>query len=573
MYYIAPNKKFTPVYLCTKKQLLNFIKPRYSFSFYTFFYLLTSKFYVMKNLLFFTFSVFFVFVVKQSFSQIVTPTNEVCPEETIEYNFDSSISGNQAFGISYGKFIVDDSLYHIAPWSTVIDSTFIILNVDSTNTINIKWGNDSHTGTIYWYEVNANPAPSQDFEISIVDEPSIITADTIVLNGQCIFSIKVREWNADDNYITYTKSSNISYSTEDVDASGYDFGGFVDRIYYFQITGSQNGWVKFKSHSENNSCSNESREINVNIARKLNIPIISGDPSICSNSKNYTITGDSQSESYTWTTTNGLKIYKNGQYLSTYTGTETSLILANPSSASGLSEIKVVAHAQDYYIESEESIKQIWLGDPDPNDFSIIGLDNYGNSIDLGDGTFKVCENEYYTFQLAPIYNLSENHHRYGITDVDFYFDFNYTIVTEGYGWAYVYVNNIDEYSVGLVDVVGCSTINEFIDYEVVEGDCGYYFMSYSPNPANEYVDINLIEEKDVKDKTNKIKIKKDKNRNTGEIGDYLVQILDKNGTIRKTIQTNSMKTRISTKELEPGNYFLHFTIGDQVYKQQIVIY
>lgn len=480
--------------------------------------------------------------------------------------FNSTYTGNQQFGVSNGKFAVADSLYILTN-----DSTMIELNVDSINTVNIKWGNGNGNGTVYWYELNEYPT-SQEINIYSSDFSILEEADSVVLNGNSYFKISIREYDAAQNNTIINKSSNITYTSSIL--TQVPLSSDVIEEYKFLITGDQDGWVKFTtSGPASQNCPNITYNvITVNIKRKLNPPSISGDPSICSNSKNYTITGDSQSESYTWTTTNGLKIYKNGQYLTTYTGTETSLILANPSSTSGLSEIKVVAHAQEY-IDSGESVKQIWLGDPNPNDFSIIGLDNYGNSIDLGDGTFEVCENEYYTFKLAPIYNLPSSHHRYGITDVDFYFDFNYTIVTEGYGWAYVYVNNIDEYSVGLVDVVGCSTINEFLDYGIAEGDCGYYFMVYSPNPANEYVDINLIEEKDVKDKTNKIKIRKDKNLNAGEIGDYLVQILDKNGMIRKSVQSNSMNTRISTKDLEPGNYFLHLTLGEEKHKQQIVIY
>jgi len=58
-----------------------------------------------------------------------------------------------------------------------------------------------------------------------------------------------------------------------------------------------------------------------------------------------------------------------------------------------------------------------------------------------------------------------------------------------------------------------------------------------------------------------------------GNLDEYLIQILDKNGTIRKSTQSNSMKLNIPTRDLEPGNYFLHLTTGAEVYKQQLIIY
>jgi len=126
----------------------------------------------------------------------------------------------------------------------------------------------------------------------------------------------------------------------------------------------------------------------------------------------------------------------------------------------------------------------VWVGKPDPSDFYLAAVDNYGSPIGPNGGPFQVCPNNYYTFYFYPNYNLPESHHRYGINDIDFYFDFDYDIVTGGYGWAYIVVRNIDGNSYGLVDVdAECGFLSEFKVVNVNEGYCGY-LLSITPNPT-----------------------------------------------------------------------------------------
>jgi hypothetical protein len=134
--------------------------------------------------------------------------------------------------------------------------------------------------------------------------------------------------------------------------------------------------------------------------------------------------------------------------------------------------------------ESFTAKKTFWVGEPDPADFYITAVDNYGSPIGPSNGPFQVCPNNYYTFYLYPSYNLPESHHKYGISDIDFYFDFDYEIVNEGYGWAYVYVNQIDGNSYGLAYINSeCGGYEEFKVSNVNEGYCGY-LLSFSPNPT-----------------------------------------------------------------------------------------
>ena len=57
------------------------------------------------------------------------------------------------------------------------------------------------------------------------------------------------------------------------------------------------------------------------------------------------------------------------------------------------------------------------------------------------------------------------------------------------------------------------------------------------------------------------------------------IKILDKSGKIKLGLQKNEIKTtqvgkffELDTKGIENGNYFLHIKIGDNLFKQEIII-
>lgn len=137
--------------------------------------------------------------------------------------------------------------------------------------------------------------------------------------------------------------------------------------------------------------------------------------------------------------------------------------------------------------------KTFWVGATKPDDFYITAVDNSGSSIGPSNGPFQVCPNNYYTFYLYPSYNLPTSHHQYGITDTDFFFDFNYQIISEGYGWAYVRVIDIDGDSHVVVYAdTECSGYGELKDASVNEGYCGYYLL-FTPNPAIDETTMSIV--------------------------------------------------------------------------------
>ena len=497
----------------------------------------------------------------QSMGNILLGPENVCPGETEEYEIDSSVgSGEQQFGITNGKFIVADSLYQIAPWATTIDSTFIIMNVDDIDEIEIQWGNESGQATVYWYELN-EPATTQNFNIYSSDFSRLIEADTIVLNGANFFKIVIRDYDADDNNTIHTQSSNI-ISVNNTDIDPIPWSDIADYEYTCEIEGDQVGWINFiTSGPASSNCPSISNNIiQVNIHRKLNPPTIAGNSIICNN-QSYSITGDAATETYTWTVTNGLKIYKNNQYLTSYTGTESSVPIYKPANSRGNGDIKVKASASGY-TDSDEMIKQVWFGPP-----AVYSFGNHLVNINTGMPIYQIC---------FGTHNECEAVHPAGNAHID---DWEWQ-VTNATIYPYGYLNQYatiypDNSSFGIEirahNQCGWSEWSRMIVQAI---NCYGYYMTISPNPADSYIELNFIEEKDIENNNNnKLKIKKGEKSKDGEMEEYLVKILDKNGNNRKSTQTNSRNVKIETDDLEAGTYYLHLTIGGETYKQQLIIY
>jgi hypothetical protein len=175
-------------------------------------------------------------------------------------------------------------------------------------------------------------------------------------------------------------------------------------------------------------------------------------------------------------------IWSTGPYLTIFSGQNTnSPTIKATNNGSSWVGVRIVNDCGSITLPQ----KTVWVGEPDPDDFDMIALDNYGSPIGMSGGPFYVCPNNYYTFYLSPVYNLPETHHRYGITDTDFFFDFDYTIVNEGFGWAYIRVNYIDGDSYALVYTDSeCGGYAEFKVANVNEDNCGYY-LAFTPNPSS----------------------------------------------------------------------------------------
>ncbi|QIA09461.1 T9SS type A sorting domain-containing protein [Draconibacterium halophilum] len=333
----------------------------------------------------------------------------------------------------------------------------------------------------------------------------------------------------------------------------------------YSISGDQPGWISYQTYNPNaNDCGSRYSEWDtIYIQRKLNTPGISGSNIICNNYTTYTATSyDTPSETFTWNATDGVKIYKNGQYLTSYTGTETSVLVYEPVSGSGNGNVKVKANATNYE-SSNQAIKEVWFGDMHPMNIRL-------NDAMIGFPKSEFCYGD-------P--NLVEA----SFIDGDPYIDEWDWDVTGGY---ITIENPYDDKSRATIHPASYSSFNVklrahnscgwsgWADMGVSVISCGGYFMTMFPNPASSYVELSFIDS-EVEEPNltkNKIKLKKDKKDTDKDIKEYLVLILDKNGTIRKSIKSKSLNLNIKTSDLEPGTYFLHLIYNDELYKQQLII-
>ncbi|WP_167605186.1 hypothetical protein [Maribellus sediminis] len=449
------------------------------------------------------------------------------------------------------------------------------MNADSTNNeISIRW-NDIINDGILTVNYGQGEQDFQEFDIHYL-HPTWLTLGethekTVPVGNNKVFYVRL---NSNPGVVyEYLKSSNIN---EDQYSWSINEADIIEHVYKYKMTGDQPGWVSFKTkYMQSDLCSEFIPWDTVNIARKLNPPTISGDTPICSSEVYSISTSDSPTEEYAWTVTNGLKIYQGGQYVTSYTGPETSVTVHKPS-GSGSGNVKVKAVA-DGYADSDESNKPVWYGIPSNNeiDFGVYFESNQyvaprNESIAIG-----ILNNSNETVQGVNTYNWNFGGTGWpGQAWADYITGYssggghpdNYTV--------YLYLDNTAPSS----QVIQVNAENQCgTDYIMAQGamfyteDYGMY-MLMSPNPADSYVELTFIEEKDVKEKKNKIKVNKNKNLKNGDIDEYLVQILDKNGRVRKSIESKALNLNIDTRDLEPDTYFLHVNWNNELVKQQLII-
>lgn len=111
-------------------------------------------------------------------------------------------------------------------------------------------------------------------------------------------------------------------------------------------------------------------------------------------------------------------------------------------------------------------------------------------------------------------------------------------------------------YSVGIQAHNGCGW-SEWADVSDPVIYCGGWYMSLSPNPANDYVDITAT--------------KNDRAENASEY--YEVKIYKSfKIVVYESGKTKDSILRINTFQLKNGVYFIHFIAGEQTYTKQLVV-
>ena len=96
-------------------------------------------------------------------------------------------------------------------------------------------------------------------------------------------------------------------------------------------------------------------------------------------------------------------------------------------------------------------------------------------------------------------------------------------------------------------------------DYLGTYWNCGGYYFSMSPNPAEDYVEITA--EKDKSETAQKL---------VNE--EYEVRIYNSMKVLLFQTKTKESTLRIDTKQFKNGVYFVHFIVGRETKVKQLIV-
>ena len=192
--------------------------------------------------------------------------------------------------------------------------------------------------------------------------------------------------------------------------------------------------------------------------------------------------------------------------------------------------------------------KNFWVGIPDNNYIDILNPYNFPDN--------TLCEGE----QNQLIGNYSYNTGWLQPTILDYDWDYS--------GWSHFEVGAKDfvffvsvPYSFTYKDIKlraanQCGESEWRTERFYPNQSCGYFF-SYSPNPADDYVEISPDETKLAEN----------------EIDYYEVRIYNSlNVSVFQTGKTKESLLRINTNQFQNGVYFIHFIAGKKIEVKQLVV-
>jgi len=246
---------------------------------------------------------------------------------------------------------------------------------------------------------------------------------------------------------------------------------------------------------------------------------ITGSDIVCySPNETFTIHNSPSGSSVSWTKSSNLT------YVSETTTTYT--VHANSSSTSG--EGWVQAYITSTGCDAKTIRYNLWVGVPDP-------------TID-GDQYLECYDREWYFLQPEDMWGEG------------YYWHTTYQLRV--IGSPYGHKAQIEALQEG-TGLIFCDVDNECgtgYGSLMVWIECGFFMMS--PNPADDYVEISIDENKLAENK----------------IDDYEVRIYNSMYIMVSQIKTRKPVIRINTRQFINGIYIVHFITGDKLQVEQLVI-
>jgi hypothetical protein len=298
-----------------------------------------------------------------------------------------------------------------------------------------------------------------------------------------------------------------------------------------------------------NTTKSKFKQVPFNVFDPLDPPVVSGDDVICSTNEIFTCLNLPANSTVSWA--------KSSNIIGGSAGASTTF--RQNGSMSGEGWINAIITSTCSAKDTIE-VNDLWVGEPDPDDFWIEVLDIYGNGMDDGSGVVEICEDESYSFYLYPLYTLPSSHHKYGIIQTNFYPDFNYSTWLSSLGYAYLSVDYFNTESSGILNLnAKCNNDLDFIEMVFVEGDCGGYYMMLSPNPTSGETSVSI--------ETTSTKVTID------DSFEWEFEVYDQmqNLKLKKTNLTGK-KVKFSTNGWKEGLYPIRVKYKDKVLTKNLIV-
>jgi len=194
-------------------------------------------------------------------------------------------------------------------------------------------------------------------------------------------------------------------------------------------------------------------------------------------------------------------------------------------------------------------------GGPHPSDVELYVTYSTGQPAPKSGQTYLLCPYTYYYFYLINNSSCSTSGYEWTLPpSISKVWQYNNMIcVHTGY-------NPGGNVQVKANTCCGCANKLRILSaYVGTYYDCGGYYFSMSPNPADDYVEIKA--EKDQHESTERLVYE-----------EYEVRIYNTMKVLMYQTKTKELQFRIDTRQFKSGVYFVYFIVGDDTEVLQLVV-
>lgn len=456
--------------------------------------------------------------------------SNVCPGRTITYSYPIETACSVYWNVSNGtpsnqrKNTAGTISYIDVVWQNT-PSGYISASPSGCST-----GFNSQTVSITYVATPSFPAPNPRFIVCGAGSTTI-TASSVPNATSYIWTLPAG-----------FSASSLSTSTPSITVS---------------YTATASGTITVKGN--NSVCNYSGSTASLAITRTPGLPTLATTDTrteLCSgDSRTYTVTppsGVPANYGYNWYATGGLLIngvsYTETAPLST---TSTTVTISAPTSAYGSARVYVRLNNGVCAASAWRSSNTVQVGTYSSSQFAITS------------SASQYCPGQIYSFAATTIGNTYQFD---GVTNFYWQWPSDWTYLG-GQGTQHLDLQapygSINYSAVALRITNRCGQTGSAAVRSVSQsGSCGFGF-TVQPNPANEYFEVVSNTEQGTATMTDV----------TGELDETIeIKLFDKFSTVVKSMKSKNKKTKIDTRNLTPGTYYLHIIRREETIRQQVII-